>query len=521
MPTESTHGEQLAMKEPAAARRILIVIGHPRGDRSLSAAIAASYAAGARAQGSAQVRLQDLSATRFDPHVRSPSPRDHVLEPDLESLRGQIEWASHLVFVFPTWWGTMPALLKGMLDRVLMPGWAFRLTDGGTGYEGCLTGRTAEIITTMDTPGWVYRVLYGAPGYRALARATLGFCGIEVRRITRFGPVRDSSPEQRKAWLARARVLGGLAAVGRTQARHAVRRQLLAWLGALRLQFYPMTLLAYLLGALAAMRPLDSRTFWLGYGMLFFVEAATVFSNEVIDEPSDRQNRHYGPFSGGSRVLIEGKLTRSALQTASVVSSATALMLLVALGAYDRASSLTVTVLGATSILAVGYTLPPLRLCYRGLGEITVALTHSFGALYAGYLLQSGDIASGVPFALSVCLATAILPSILLAGVPDAEADRQTGKRTAAVVLGVPRTCALATGFTVLSAVMPALLALTGAPYLQALAWVAPVHAGTIVYLLHERRHRLDRSQRIDALLVASLGYILWFVLLPMLEIRS
>jgi 1,4-dihydroxy-2-naphthoate octaprenyltransferase len=282
-----------------------------------------------------------------------------------------------------------------------------------------------------------------------------------------------------------------------------------------------MTLLAYLLGALAAMRPLDSRTFWLGYGMLFFVEAATVFSNEVIDEPSDRQNRHYGPFSGGSRVLIEGKLTRSALQTASVVSSATALMLLVALGAYDRASSLTVTVLGATSILAVGYTLPPLRLCYRGLGEITVALTHSFGALYAGYLLQSGDIASGLPFALSVCLATAILPSILLAGVPDAEADRQTGKRTAAVVLGVPRTCALATGFTVLSAVLPALLALAGARYLQALAWVAPVHAGTIVYLLHERRHRLDRPQRIDALLVASLGYILWFVLLPMLEIRS
>lgn len=154
----------------------MVVVAHPRGEQSLSAAIAASYAIGARSQASAQVHIRDLSQARFDPNVRTPSPCDHILEPDLASLRGDIEWASHLVFVFPTWWGTMPALLKGMLDRVLTPGWAFRVTEGGSGYEGCLTGRTAEIITTMDTPAPVYRVIYGAgrsPGYGRCACSSI------------------------------------------------------------------------------------------------------------------------------------------------------------------------------------------------------------------------------------------------------------------------------------------------------------------------------------------------------------
>ena len=49
-------------------------------------------------------------------------------------------------------WGTMPALLKGFLDRVLLPGFAFRHAENARGYEGLLGGRSAHLITTMDTP---------------------------------------------------------------------------------------------------------------------------------------------------------------------------------------------------------------------------------------------------------------------------------------------------------------------------------------------------------------------------------
>jgi 1,4-dihydroxy-2-naphthoate octaprenyltransferase len=300
-----------------------------------------------------------------------------------------------------------------------------------------------------------------------------------------------------------------------------VRRAGFAWLRALRLQFYPMTFLAYGLGALAALSPIDARAFWLGYALLFCVEAATVFSNELIDEPSDRRNRNYGPFSGGSRVLIEGGLSRRSLQAGSVAAAAAAFGLLALLGVVDSVTSLTVSVLGATSLLAVGYTLPPLRLCYRGLGEITVALTHSFGALYAGYLLQQGGIGSGLPFVLSVCLCVAILPSILLAGVPDLDADRHTGKHTAAVLLGVRKTCALAAASMAVSALLPAAFALAGVKAVQTLAWVAPLHAAGFAYVLVRRGPRAERAQRIDALLVASLSYILWFVVLPLIALAA
>ena len=83
----------------------------------------------------------------FDPHVRTPSPRQQPLEPDLRAAWTDLLWAQHLVLVFPTWWGAMPALLKGFLDRVLLPGAAFVERPANQGFEGLLRGRTAELIT--------------------------------------------------------------------------------------------------------------------------------------------------------------------------------------------------------------------------------------------------------------------------------------------------------------------------------------------------------------------------------------
>jgi len=61
----------------------------------------------------------------FDPNVHADSPEHQPLEPDLVAAQRDIHWAEHVVFVYPTWWGTYPALLKGFLDRVLTPGFAF------------------------------------------------------------------------------------------------------------------------------------------------------------------------------------------------------------------------------------------------------------------------------------------------------------------------------------------------------------------------------------------------------------
>ena len=158
------------------ARKVLIIVGHPRR-QSLCQALASAYGSGARRAG-AEVRELRLAVLRFDPNVRSFDPSVQPVEKRLLQARRLIAWADHIVFVYPTWWGTMPALLKGFLDRVLAPGFAFAETERG--FAPLLGGRSAELLTTMDTPRWVYRWIYGAPGHKAMARAILAISSLAI-----------------------------------------------------------------------------------------------------------------------------------------------------------------------------------------------------------------------------------------------------------------------------------------------------------------------------------------------------
>ena len=179
--------------------RILVILGHPRTD-SFGAALAAAFVRGTQAAGAA-VRRITVSQLRFDPEVRTRDPRDQELEADLLSARESIRWADHLVFVYPTFWGGMPAGLKGFVDRVFTAGFAFRYTRDGGGRLKLLRGKTAEIVTTIDMPPEAYRARYRQPGVEALRRATLRFCGVQTTRVSLIGPVGGSSAETRAGWL--------------------------------------------------------------------------------------------------------------------------------------------------------------------------------------------------------------------------------------------------------------------------------------------------------------------------------
>lgn len=116
--------------------------------------------------------------------------------------------AEHVVLVYPTWWGSMPALLQGFFDRAFLPGYTFRYRKDSSFWDRLLSGRSARVITTMDTPLWYYRWVFRQPGHQQIRRTILEFCGIKPVRITAFGPMRDASDAQRAKWLERARVLG-------------------------------------------------------------------------------------------------------------------------------------------------------------------------------------------------------------------------------------------------------------------------------------------------------------------------
>ena len=500
-----------------AGLKVLIVVGHPR-KASFCGALARAYRKGA-ARAGVELRELWLADLRFDPDVHSFDPEVQPVEKDVRRARELIAWADHLVFVYPTWWGTMPGLLKGFLDRVLAPGFAFEDLPNG-GWRPLLKGKSADLITTMDTPGRAYRWIYRAPGDNAMKRASLGFCGIATSRVLRFGPVKDSSPEQRQTWLEAAERRGRALGQGAFSSGQRLARGTLAWLQALRLQFYPMTWLAYLLGTLLAAigGGLDQAAFWWGLAALFFLESATVFSNDLLDFESDRINLNFGPFTGGSRVLVDGVLGVAEVKAAIAATLGVALLCAGGVLLSTSQPAAGGVLLLVMAMLALGYTVPPLALSYRGLGELDVGLTHATGAILCGFVFQGGAPGDPVPWLLSVPLALAVLPSIILAGVPDRDADRAIGKRTLAVRLGVRGALVLAGSFAVLASAA-ALILMSTTPVgglLAGIEYLAPLHAMLLLILLARQAPRADDLARIDGLMVAALSYMLWFVVVPL-----
>jgi 1,4-dihydroxy-2-naphthoate octaprenyltransferase len=499
--------------------RCLLILAHPRRN-SLCGSLFDACAEGAR-QAGVECRELVLSEMRFDPNVHADSPEHQPLEPDLVRAQRDIHWAEHLVFVYPTWWGTYPALLKGFLDRVLTPGFAFRHVTHDR-WDKLLSGRTADLITTMDTPPLVYRFIYRAPGKQALARATLGYCGIRSVRIAAFGPVLAAQTSQRQKWLAQARAIGSRLDHGALSATQRHMQHLVAWLAALRLQFYPMTWIAYTAGALlaAAGAPLAMAPYLIGYACLFLIEASTVFLNEWFDFDSDRRNRNGGLFTGGSRVLVDGRLDHTAMRKGIGIAIMGAVALLITLVAVVPSVSRgsTAALYALFAVLAVAYTVPPLKFSHRGLGELDVALTHSVGAILAGYVAQGDIWTDKVPWLLSLPLSVAILPSILLAGCPDRDADQAAGKRTLVVMLGKRAAIRLAMGACLAAPALAALLSMTSEGMAALLTWSAvggAIHAAW----LWRRLQRLvaeDIPERIDGPIVLALTFILWFCMPPL-----
>ena len=117
-------------------------------------------------------------------------------------------WADHLVFLYPLWLGDMPALLKGFLEQLLRPGFAFAEGPMVTAIRKPLAGKSARVIVTMGMPAAVYRVYFGSHSLQALRRNVLHFCGIRPVRATVIGSVESMSQARRGVWLARVQQLG-------------------------------------------------------------------------------------------------------------------------------------------------------------------------------------------------------------------------------------------------------------------------------------------------------------------------
>jgi NAD(P)H dehydrogenase (quinone) len=90
------------------------------------------------------------------------------------------------------------AITKGFIDRLFLPGFAFKYRENSVFSEKLLLGKTAHIITTLDQPGWYYWLVYGRPSVNQLRKSTLQFCGINPVKVNYFGPIRNSKEGYRK-----------------------------------------------------------------------------------------------------------------------------------------------------------------------------------------------------------------------------------------------------------------------------------------------------------------------------------
>jgi putative NADPH-quinone reductase len=188
-------------------QKIVVIQGHPdTAGNHLCHALADAYAEGARSAGHEVHRIE---VGRLDfPLLRTQAEFEHGPIPEsLRDARDAVAQAAHIVIVFPLWLGDMPALLKGFLEQLLRPGFAFTYQDKGFPKKG-LKGRSARVIVTMGMPALAYRLYFFAHSLRSLKRNILQFVGIDPVRDTLFGMVGDVDKPQVSKWLEKVRALG-------------------------------------------------------------------------------------------------------------------------------------------------------------------------------------------------------------------------------------------------------------------------------------------------------------------------
>jgi len=189
--------------------RALVLYAHPRED---------SFNAGIRdlvlerlAAGGAEVRLRDLYAEGFQPAMTEHEHRIYEQSPENEVAVARdvadLRWCDTLIFVYPTWWYGLPAMLKGWLDRAMVAEVAFLMPKGpGETIRPGLTHITKlGVFTTAGASFWLTH-LVGAPGKRTLMRGLRFNLSPRARTAFAVHYLMDSStPESRARHLDKVR----------------------------------------------------------------------------------------------------------------------------------------------------------------------------------------------------------------------------------------------------------------------------------------------------------------------------
>lgn len=188
--------------------KIVVVLGHPDpSEDRLCRALAKAYVNGATAANH-DVEFIDVAKLDF-PLLRTQESWQQGEEETPESLKAAQQAcvdAGHIVFIYPLWLGTLPALLKGFLEQTFRPGVAIAYGEGLP--TALFKGKSARVVITMGMPAFAYRWYFFAHSLRSLERNVLRFVGMSPIHSTIFGSVEAVSAEHRKKWMEEMTSLG-------------------------------------------------------------------------------------------------------------------------------------------------------------------------------------------------------------------------------------------------------------------------------------------------------------------------
>lgn len=192
-----------------SGQRFLVVLAHPLR-ASFAAALARTVVETLEARGHS-ADLLDLYAEDFDPRLTAAERESYMTgkfdASAIAPLADRLKAADGLILVFPQWWFNLPAILKGFIDRVFVPGVAFdHAPDGGRLIPLLTNIRSFWVVTTTGSPWWIVHFYMGNPVRRQLQRGVAAFCskGLDFRMLS-LHDMDKASAEKRGRFLDRVR----------------------------------------------------------------------------------------------------------------------------------------------------------------------------------------------------------------------------------------------------------------------------------------------------------------------------
>jgi putative NADPH-quinone reductase len=187
-------------------KQILIINGHPNKE-SFNYALSAAYKEGA-AKNNVQIDQINIGDLDFNPNLKFGYRQRTDLEPDLLDAIEKIKKSDHIVWLFPMWWYSYPAIMKGFIDRAFLPGITYQPIEGKPLPKKLLKGKTARVIITSDTPRWYDFLYMKSPTRHQIKKGVLQFCGVKPVKITQIATIKGSNKAFRDKWLQKVYQLG-------------------------------------------------------------------------------------------------------------------------------------------------------------------------------------------------------------------------------------------------------------------------------------------------------------------------